>query len=437
MNEFPPGVTILPPPPELELDEDDGYRGYDWRGGYGQRPAPLSAVQAAKAFPEPVEACDPEALRTAKMFACSGSPDSSYYRDATKFRAMREMGWEEARVALNRLTVPVQYDRGGTSECVALAEFALTASGFDGFDGRKGEHAVKLRDALGDAKNILHRHLKTMLQEAESNAAQLARPITLHGLGDMRRNYESIANAIVCAFWTVVPTSAGEWLQVVEATPDQAAAVLDYLRATMATWDARRPVAAGILDQLLGDDTPTAAEYAKAIHIADMLVFTSTKLVTLYAGIMHSMPIYRLYPAISEPEAIALWWPWGRPAPLVDGAPPRPPKPRKQVLDPSIITATRPQDVVREVMQKTGINRTTAQNMTAAMRKQMRFERRYHARELLLEGLTKAEVARRVGLSPSRISALFKKGDQSLAGSRRLREFQRSLAVKLLGDDER
>jgi hypothetical protein len=221
----------------------------------------------------------------------------------------------------------------------------------------------------------------------------------------------SFANAIVCAFWTVVPTPAGEWVRVVEATADQVAAALDYLRATMATWDPRRPVSAGILDRLFRGEPPTAAEYAEAIHIADMLVFISAKLVTLYAGLMHSMPIYRLYPAISEPEAIALWWPWGRPAPLVEGAPPRPPQPRKRLLDPSLITATRPQDVVREVMQKTGINRTTVQSMTASMRAHMRCERQYRARRLLLEGLTKAEVARRVGLSPSRISALFK-GEQ-------------------------
>jgi hypothetical protein len=409
MSELPPSVTIAPPPPELQLDEDNDYR-LDWPGRYGQRSA-LSDVQASKAFPEPVEVGAPEPLRIAKMFACSGSPDSWRYREATKFRAMRDMGWEEARIALNRLVEPVRSGIGKTSQYVALAEFALTAIGFTGFVGRRGEHAVKLRDALGDAGKILHLRLNTMLQEAERNAAQLSRPITLHGGADMRGSRESFANAIVRAFWTLVPTTAEEWVPVVEATPDQAAAALDYLRATMAAWDTRRPVSAGILDRLVTGDTPTAAEYAEAIHIADMLVFTSTKLVTLYAGIMHSMPIYRLYPATSEPEAIALWWPWGRPAPLVDGTPPRPPKPRKRLLDPSLITATRPQDVVREVMQKTGINRTTAQSMTASMRAQMRRERRYRARRLLLEGLTKAEVARRVGLSPSRISALFK-GEQ-------------------------
>jgi hypothetical protein len=406
MSELPSFVTIAPPPAELQLGEDVDGR-FDWPRA-GQRSA-LSAVQASKAFPAPVEAGAAEALRTEKMFACSGSPDSSRYQEATKFRPMQGMGWEEARVALNRLVEPVQRDRGQSSQYVALAEFALTAIGFDGFDGRRGEHAVKLRDALGVAAGILHQRLNALLQEAERNVAQLSRPITLHGYRP--GSDESFANAVVRAFWTVAPTPAGEWVRVVEATPEQVAAALDYLRATMATWDLRRPDSASILDRLRSGDPPTAAEYAEAIHIADMLVFTSTKLVTLYAGLMHSMPVYRLYPYLSEAEAIALWWPWGRPAPLVDGAPPRPPQPRKRLLDPSLITATRPQDVVREVMQKTGINRTTAQSMTASLRAQMRRERQYQARRLLLDGLTKAEVARRVGLSPSRISALFK-GEQ-------------------------
>jgi len=120
------------------------------------------------------------------------------------------------------------------------------------------------------------------------------------------------------------------------------------------------------------------------------------------------MPIYRLYPATAEAEAIALWWPWWRSAPLLDGGPPRPPKPGKKTLDPSLITATQPQDVVREVMQKTGIDRTTAQRMTAAMRAQMRRRREIEAEHLLHLGHSKSEVARRVGLSASRISAMFK-----------------------------
>ena len=46
--------------------------------------------------------------------------------------------------------------------------------------------------------------------------------------------------------------------------------------------------------------------------------------------------------------------------------------------------------------------------MTAEMRRGMRARRQYKARRLLLEGLSQSEVARQVGLSPSRISALFK-----------------------------
>jgi hypothetical protein len=53
---------------------------------------------------------------------------------------------------------------------------------------------------------------------------------------------------------------------------------------------------------------PTAAEYAETIHIADMCAFASANLAALDAGITHSMPIYRLYPATSEREAIELWW---------------------------------------------------------------------------------------------------------------------------------
>ena len=410
----------------MGLGKDRNDDSYDWRSSYGQRSA-LTPAQAATRFPEPVAVDTPEALRSTHVFGCSGGLDSHHYREATKFRTMPGMGWEEARIALNRLVQPVQYEheRGTIRQWVNLAEFALTAIGFTGFDGRRGEHGVKLRDELGYARDILHRRLHGLLQKAESNAAQLSRPITLHV--DIRDSHD-FADTIVRAFWTWVPVTAKEWVSVVEATPEQATAALDYLRATMAAWDASRPVAADILDRLSSDKMPTAAEYAEALHIADMIVFTSTKLLTLYAGIMHSMPIY---PAVShrlgeggDHLVVAMGPP---PAPLVDSPPPRPPKPRKRRLDPSIITAKRPQDVVREVIEKTGINRTTAQRMTASMRKQMRSERRYQASRLLADGLTKAEVARRVGLSPSRISALFKGED--LVKSRRLREFQRSLAL--------
>jgi hypothetical protein len=54
------------------------------------------------------------------------------------------------------------------------------------------------------------------------------------------------------------------------------------------------------------------------------------------------------------------------------------------------------------------MNRISAQRLTAALRRRMREEQRQMARSLLYQGETKAEVARQVGLSPSRISALFK-----------------------------
>ena len=78
------------------------------------------------------------------------------------------------------------------------------------------------------------------------------------------------------------------------------------------------------------------------------------------------------------------------------------------MLDPSIITTKRPQGVVREVMERTGINRTTAQRMTAKLRADMRSARWAKAQTMLRQGATRAEVARSVGLSPSRISSMFK-----------------------------
>jgi hypothetical protein len=248
---------------------------------------------------------------------------------------------------------------------------------------------------------VLYERLQRTLHSAGAYAATIARPITDRLQGEGWRGNR--------ALWGLVPTTANHWVQINEATSDQAAAGLDYLRSVLATWNARRAEAEQVSDRMLNaTDMPTAAEYAVALHTADMLAFTGAKLDMLYAGIMHSMPVYRLYPATPEREAIALWWPWGRPPPLVDGGPAKPPKPRKKILDPSIITAARPQDVVREVMQRTGINRTTAQHLTAPMRIGMRMARRRKAEALLRQGVTKAEVARSVGLSPSRLSAMFK-----------------------------
>jgi hypothetical protein len=121
------------------------------------------------------------------------------------------------------------------------------------------------------------------------------------------------------------------------------------------------------------------------------------------------MPVYRLHPGVPETEAIRLWWPWGREPPLRAGPPPREPaSPRTLELDPAIITATRPAEVIREVMQKTGINRTTAALVTKDVRAKLRQEREQRALRLLLAGTPRAEVAATVGLSLSRLGELFK-----------------------------
>ena len=399
---LPPGVTIAPPPAALELNSNDD-DGYAWchRNDADQREP--TGVHAAMAFPERIEVEDEAALRTTQPFACSGSVDSTRYQEATRFRAMPDMGWEEARVALNRLLVkPPHYGVGGsTRDYVALAEFALTAQGFEGFDGRKGEHAVKLRRELAGAIDRLRKRLDDTFGRAEGHATTLARPITARLDGKAWRGNDVL--------WAMVPTAPAAWVRIIEAAPEQAMAALEYLRATLTAWEEGRLTVVSVLSSLRTPASPpTAAAYAEASHIADMLAFLSEKLLALYAGIMHSMPVYRLYPATSEPEAMALWWPWGHCAPLFDGVPPRPPKPRKQVLDPAIITATRPQEVVREVMVRTGINRTTAQRMTADMRADMRQQQQVLARTMLHNGQSRAAVARAIGLSPSRISAMFK-----------------------------
>lgn len=407
MTGLPAFFEIAPPPRGLGLGDDDDFRPR-WRGDDDRsRRDRATRTLAAGAFPAAF-AVDPlEELSTTKLFACSGSPGSSRYREATRYLPMSEMGWEEARIALNRLVVDP------ASNHIKLGEFALTADGRTGFVGRKGDHAALLRHELAAAIAKLHRVLDAKLETARRNAVRLARPLPRHG-EDMTDVYavRRAAAAMVEAFGTSVPVAPDGWVQISAATPEQVLAALDCLRSTLATWEQRRGRADDVVLRLQSPNRPEAREYAEALHTAEMLAFTSRKLLSLYDGIIYSMPIYRLYPATAEADALGLWWPWGRPAPLIDGGPPRPPKPKKQTLDPSLITATRPQDVVREVIAKTGINRTTAQAMTADLRRNMRAQRLAKARMLLRQGVTKAEVARAVGLSPSRISALFK-GKQS------------------------
>jgi len=87
-------------------------------------------------------------------------------------------------------------------------------------------------------------------------------------------------------------------------------------------------------------------------------------------------------------------------------------------------------------MARTGINRITAQRMTASLRAEMRERQQSMARGLLHQGKSKAEVARRVGLSPSRISALFKgntykeqaaRYDELMAACRQIEEISRRM----------
>jgi hypothetical protein len=167
---LPPGVTVAPPPPELKLGEEDNPRRL-WRisdpDDDNYRHDPLAE---ATAFPDKTETDTPDALR-AKPFACSGSINSTRYQEASRFRAMPDMTWPEARVALNRLAWPVASyywrDRATSPDYVALAEFALTAHGFTGFAGLRGEHAVKLREGLHHVLRVqLYERLQRTLHSA-------------------------------------------------------------------------------------------------------------------------------------------------------------------------------------------------------------------------------------------------------------------------------
>jgi hypothetical protein len=363
------------------------------------------SIEYATVFPEHLETGTPEEL-VGKDYACSGSPDSRSYREATQFRVLTDMDWTQARTALNRLVTNIQknypyYDGRtvSTRELVALAEFALTAQNFD-FVGKKGEAAPKFRQELAHAITVL---LHAPLVRRLANWAKAARIIERPIADSMRDDWPDDNNELRA----MVPTPDGAFVKLIDALPEQAFASLEYLRAMLADRGKQRPFADNVAARLTKGDV-TAQEYTAAIGTADTLEFLGKKLVALYAGIMHSMPIYRLYPATSERQAIDLWWPWGRVMPLVDGGPSKAPTTRKKVLDPSIIQATRPQDVVREVMERTGINRTTAQRMTADMRAGMREKRKAKALAMLRRGKTKAEIARTFGLSPSRVSAMFK-----------------------------
>jgi hypothetical protein len=367
------------------------------------------------AFPERCVTGTPEEL-TAKLYGCSGSLNSTQYREATKLRDLPGMNWDDARVALNRLVADLrEYSyrrsrRAQISDLIALAEFALTARGFE-FQGRKGESAPRFRKELTEAAmRFLHAPLAERLTASAKHAQITARPIT-----DMMKDGWQSNEALQA----MVPLPDGGFVRIIDAAPEQAIASLEFVRHWLAEKGQERAFADRVLADLGAPSTTaedyarsaqivTAQEYVEAMRIADGLEFMGAKLVALYFGVMHSIPLYRLHPATPEREAIMLWWPWGRPMPLVDGGPAKAPTTRKKVLDPGIITTSRPQDVVREVMERTGINRTTAQRMTAEMRAEIRRKRHEQALSMLRQGVSRAEVARAVGLSASRISTMFK-----------------------------
>ena len=222
---LPPGVTIAKPQPELKLGGEYDNRHHDYLVYHDDRDR-ADILHDASAFPTHCVIGSPQEIM-AKLFACSGSLGSSRYREATKFRAIPDMGWEEARIALARLQTDVSgWDRAHrttTEHYVALAEFALTVYGFQGFNGRRGEHAVKLRGELAHVIQVnLQHHLRMELHGSADTARVFDYPITNRLQGEGWRG-----NAVL---WAKVPTSACQWVRIIEATPAQVIASLGYLR---------------------------------------------------------------------------------------------------------------------------------------------------------------------------------------------------------------
>jgi hypothetical protein len=199
---LPPGVTIDPPPAHLrprEHDPLDYWRRTVEGDDETNRPPKLAD---ATVFPKWVETGAPDALR-AKLFACSGGVDSSHYMEANRYRVIPDMAWPEARAALNRLAVEVRGYSIAAADHVALAEFALTAHGFTGFQGLRGEHAVKLRGELQGAIRHLSGWLSRKLMEAAHHAHTITRPVTNRLQRDGWRG-----NAVL---WAMVPVADDKW----------------------------------------------------------------------------------------------------------------------------------------------------------------------------------------------------------------------------------
>jgi hypothetical protein len=83
------------------------------------------------------------------------------------------MTWREARAALHRLVVDLRSCRDHTRDKPAtkmdLAEFALTAHGFNGFQRLRRELAVKLRQELSAAAGTLAHYLSDTLRRVDED----------------------------------------------------------------------------------------------------------------------------------------------------------------------------------------------------------------------------------------------------------------------------
>jgi hypothetical protein len=313
---LPPGfITIEERPPE-EADEVRA-----------DRRRLRHDIADATVFHNHVQTGRPEEL-AGRLYAWSGSPDSRSYRGATQFRPLSDMDWMQACIAVNRLISEIPGEdfyndgrRPSVPELVALAEFALTAQNFD-FVGKKGEAAPKFRKELAHAITV---HLSMALVTRPGNWSKAARIVEKPIADCMPGEWPYDNNELRAN----VPMPDGTFVQVINARPEQAFASLEYLRTRLAECKKQRPLVDNVSDRLCKGDV-TAQEYAAAICTAADLEFLSGKLVAFYGGIMHSMPIYRLYPAISECQAFDLWWPWGRVMPLVDGGSAKAPTPRRR-----------------------------------------------------------------------------------------------------------
>jgi hypothetical protein len=201
---LPPGVTIDPPPAHLRPREHDPLDHWWHVASANDVDDDFSPdLAGAKAFPPLIETGAPDALRTTKLFPCSGGVDSSRYMEPTRYRAIPDMTWPEARVALNRLAVEIK-GYSTAADYVALAEFTLTVHGFTRFQGARSEHAVKLRIELQDAIRHLWGWLSRKLNGAADHAHTIRRPVTNRLQGDGWRG-----NAVL---WAMVPVANDQWV---------------------------------------------------------------------------------------------------------------------------------------------------------------------------------------------------------------------------------